>query len=124
MLEVIPVPPSNSLIALLMALGVSTATSGSPICRSEPLVMKYFIWSSVLPITKVFGLIGVSLSEAINAGTISPFPLATTELAPPETAQVAVANNETAAKNTANTEAKWARPSFEFFSFGITFVAT
>ena len=86
--------------------------------------MKYFKSSPSLPNTKVFGLAGVSLREAINAGTISCLPLSTAELAPPVTAHVLVAKIESVAKNTTNTEAKCPMPSFEFFKVGITLEAT
>ena len=40
LLDEIPTPLINSVIALCNSLGVAIATSGSPISKSDPLVIK------------------------------------------------------------------------------------
>jgi hypothetical protein len=71
------------------------------------------------PITRVFGRIGVSLSEEINAGTISLFPPVTSEFAPEEIAQPPVASAESIEIKTVKTETKCPVPSFDNRKFGI-----
>ncbi|CAB4763413.1 unannotated protein [freshwater metagenome] len=107
MLEVRPVPLTKSVIAFRTGVGVATATSGSPISKSFPLLTKYFNSSPVRPITKVFGLAGVSLREEMNAGTTSRFPLDTSEFAPPVIAQKLVIDNEKIATKTVTADSRW-----------------
>jgi hypothetical protein len=61
----------------------------------------------------------VSLSEDINAGTISVFPPAITEFAPEVIAQPPVASAESIETKTVRTDTKCPIPSFDDLKFGI-----